>query len=75
MLIDLVGWIGSVLVIVAYALNIYKKLDSGSLPYYFMNIVGSSCLIVNTVYHHAFPSTAVNIIWILIAIIALIRKP
>ena len=75
MLIDLIGWIGSVLVIVAYALNIYKKLDSSSLPYFFMNIAGSGCLIINTIYHHAFPSAVVNIIWILIALIALAKKP
>jgi hypothetical protein len=75
MLIDLIGWVGSVLVIVAYAMNIYKKLDSASLPYYLMNIIGSGCLIINTIYHHAFPSTVVNIIWILIALIALAKKP
>jgi len=74
MLIDLIGWIGSVLVVVAYAMNIYKKLDSASLPYYLMNIIGSGCLIINTIYHHAFPSAVVNIIWIVIALIALARR-
>ena len=74
MVIDLIGWIGSILVIVAYAMNIYKKLDSSSIAYYVMNIVGSGCLIINTIYHHAFPSTVVNIIWILIALIALVKK-
>ncbi|MFI5153284.1 MAG: hypothetical protein ACHQET_08135 [Chitinophagales bacterium] len=74
MIIDIIGWIGSVLVVIAYALNMYKKLDANSMAYYFMNIAGSSCLILNTIYHHAIPSAVVNIIWIIIAIIALAKK-
>ena len=74
MLIDTIGWIGSVLVIIAYGLNIAKRLDSGSTWYYLMNIVGSGCLIVNTFYHHAIPSAVVNIIWVAIAMVALIRR-
>jgi hypothetical protein len=75
MLIDTIGWLGSVLVVVAYALNIYKKLNSNSLVYYLLNIVGSGCLIINTIYHRAYPSTVVNVIWILIALIAITKKP
>jgi hypothetical protein len=75
MLVDIIGWIGSVLVVVAYGMNIYKKLDSASFAYYLLNIAGSGCLIINTIYHHAFPSAVVNIIWILIAFIALAKKP
>ena len=74
MIIDIIGWIGSVLVVMAYGLNMYKKLDSDSLAYYSMNIAGSACLILNTIYHHAIPSTVVNVVWIIIAIIALAKK-
>ena len=74
MIIDIIGWSGSVLVVIAYALNMYKKLNSDSLAYYSMNIVGSACLILNTIYHHAIPSAVVNIVWIIIAVIALAKK-
>jgi hypothetical protein len=74
MIIDIIGWIGSLTVIVAYALNMYKKLNADSLYYYLLNIFGSGCLIVNTIYHHAIPSTVVNIVWILIAGMALFKK-
>lgn len=73
-LIDSVGWVGSVMVVLAYALNMYKKMASDSVVYYLLNIVGSACLIVNTIYHHAIPSAVVNIIWVIIALIALVRK-
>ncbi|HEY8971303.1 MAG TPA: hypothetical protein VIM64_19500, partial [Puia sp.] len=74
MLIEILGWLGSVMVILAYALNINKKLDSDSLLYYFLNITGSSLLIINTLYHHAIPSMAVNVVWVLIAIVAIFKK-
>ncbi|HZE85972.1 MAG TPA: hypothetical protein VE035_16750, partial [Puia sp.] len=71
---DIIGWIGSVLVIIAYGMNIAKRLASDSTWYYLMNIAGSGCLIVNTFYHHAIPSAVVNIIWVAIAMVALIRR-
>ena len=74
MVIEILGWLGSVLVILAYALNIKKKLDSDSLLYYFLNITGSSLLIINTLYHHAIPSMMVNVVWVLIAVVAIFKK-
>jgi hypothetical protein len=73
-LIDIIGWIGSAMVVLAYAMNMYKKLAADSTMYYLLNIVGSACLILNTFFHHAIPSAVVNIIWVLIAMVALFRK-
>jgi hypothetical protein len=74
MWIDIIGWIGSVMVVVAYALNMYKKMASDSRSYYLLNIFGSACLILNTIYHHAIPSAVVNVIWVGIAFMALVKK-
>jgi hypothetical protein len=74
MLVDIIGWLGSVMVIAAYAMNIAGKMAAHSKPYYALNIFGSACLIVNTIYHHAIPSAVVNIIWVLIALFALFRE-
>ena len=75
-MIDIIGWVGSALVVLAYAMNMYNKLRSDSLTYYLLNITGSGCLIANTFYHHAIPSAVVNIIWVLIAFMAMLkRKP
>lgn len=74
MLIEILGWLGSLMVILAFALNIYKKLDSDSVAYYFLNIAGSSLLIINTTYHHAIPSAMVNVVWVLIAVVAIVNK-
>lgn len=74
MLIDAIGWLGSILVVIAYAMNMYGKLRSDSRQYYILNIAGSAGLIVNTLYHHAIPSAVVNIIWVGIALAAILSK-
>lgn len=74
MWIEIIGWVGSVLVLLAYGLNINKMLASDVLAYYLLNIGGSACLVVNTLYHHAVPSAVVNIIWVFIAMTALMRN-
>jgi hypothetical protein len=67
-LIDCAGWIGSLLVVIVYALNIVGKLKSSSPIYLWGNVVGSIGLVVNTCYMGAYPSTVVNLIWIVIAV-------
>lgn len=74
MVIEILGWLGSVMVILAYALNIYKRISSDSVTYYFLNIAGSSFLIINTLYHNAIPSTMVNVVWVLLAVVAIFNK-
>lgn len=74
MIIEIIGWLGSTLVVLAYALNMYKKLEADSLTYYLFNIIGSGCLIINTFYHNAIPSAVVNIIWVLIALFAMFKR-
>ena len=73
-LIDVIGWIGSAMIVAAYALNMNKRMAADSVSYYLLNIIGSACLIVNTIYHHAIPSAVVNVIWIFIAVMSLIKK-
>ncbi|MDT9599437.1 hypothetical protein RQX22_10800 [Sphingosinicella sp. GR2756] len=42
------------------------KLGPRSLVYHGMNVVGAAGFIVNTAWHGAIPSAAVNVIWVLI---------
>jgi hypothetical protein len=74
LIIDILGWIGSVEVIIAYGLNSYQKLNSDSNVFQFLNLTGAIFLIVNTVYYGAYPSTFINIVWVVIAAVALIRN-
>ena len=73
LIIDVIGWIGSIEVILAYGLISAKKIDSGSQLYQWLNLTGAGFLIINTIYYGAFPSTLINIVWVIIGLWALFR--
>ncbi|MEJ0032107.1 MAG: hypothetical protein WDO15_17795 [Bacteroidota bacterium] len=71
--IDIIGWIGAVEVIAAYALNSNGTLTASSAVFQLLNLTGAIFLIANTWYNKAYPSMVINIIWTVIAIAALIK--
>ena len=71
LLINLIGWLGSAAVVIAYALISTNRINSDSLSYQLLNLVGSVFLIVNTIYLGALPSAFVNTMWVGIAVFAL----
>jgi hypothetical protein len=74
LLINIFGWIGSVLVIGVYGLNSYQKISSSSLAFQLMNLTGGILLIINSIYKEAYPFTFINSVWVVIAISSLIRN-
>jgi hypothetical protein len=62
---EVVGWLGAVMVLSAYAL--VTRVGT-SLLYHMLNLLGAAGLLVNALHHGAFPSTTVNVVWILIAL-------
>lgn len=73
-IIDIFGWLGVTLFLVAYALVSTRKLEGDSVINQVMNILGGILLIANSFYYRAMPSVGVNVAWIGIAIFALTRK-
>ena len=71
-LFDSLGWIGAFLLLLAYALVSFKKVAADSLVYQGLNVVASILLAINTLYHQAYPSSFVNIVWTFIAIFAIL---
>lgn len=72
--VEIIGWIGAVLIIGAYYLNINGKLKSSSVLYILSNLIGGIFFTINTLVHQAYPSMIVNIIWVIIAVAALFKK-
>lgn len=70
---DIVGWIGSLEVVLAYFLISYQKTTGRSVLYQTLNLTGALFLIVNTIYYGAYPSTFINIVWVGIAGVALVK--
>ncbi len=73
-IIEIVGWIASLLIVGAYFFNIYKIWDTNSPLYVFSNLIGGVFFIINTFFHKAYPSMIVNVVWVLIAVAALLKK-
>ena len=71
--VEITGWIASILIVGAFALNSFGKISATSKWYQLANLIGGIFFIVNTVYHKAYPSAVVNVVWVIIAISALLK--
>lgn len=71
--IDVFGWIGSAEVVAAYAMISYNRIGANSPLYQWLNFTGSIFLMINTAWYGAYPSAMVNVIWLFIAVGALIK--
>ena len=72
-LVDGLGWIGSFCVIVAYGLYSYQNIRSDSLIFYALNLVGGIFLIIYSNYKGAYANTFINVVWVIIAVPAMLR--
>ena len=71
--VTIIGWTGAVAILVAYFLVSTNRLRGESVAYQLLNLAGGGCLIVNTVYRGAYPSSFVNVVWVGIALYAVSR--
>lgn len=71
LIVDIVGWMGAALILLAYGLLTAGKLQARSVAYQGMNVVGALGFIANGWYHGAMPSAVLNIIWAGIGLVAL----
>ena len=67
------GWIGASLILGAYILLSAGKMQGNSPAYQWMNVIGAAGFILNSGYHGAIPSVAINVLWIAIGGFALWR--
>jgi hypothetical protein len=70
---EIVGWIGAILILAGYFLLSAGKLDARSRLYQWLNVVGALGFIANSSWNGAWPSAALNVIWVGIGVVALTR--
>jgi len=73
LLYDIIGWVGSLGLVIAYGLNSYQKIKSDSYTFLLLNLFSGICLIIYTLSYETYANTFLNIVWVLIAIPALIK--
>ena len=71
--VEIVGWAGAGLILLAYLLLSAGRLGGQSLAYQAMNVVGAAGFVVNGWWHGALPSATLNVLWLMIGLFASIR--
>lgn len=73
-LVNILGIIGLIEVLYAYAILSMKKCDSDSMWYQFLNMSGAIFLAINAWAHSAYPIFALNVIWAIIGAVVIGKK-
>jgi len=68
--VEVAGWTGAALILLAYLLLSAGKLTGQSLVYQAMNVVGAAGFVVNGWWHGAIPSASLNVLWLMIGAVA-----
>lgn len=71
--LEIIGWIGMVLILIAYITSNLDLLNLHSLPYLLMNLVGSISLVLVAWRKRDLQPAALNLIWSVIALVSLAR--
>jgi hypothetical protein len=74
LIINILGWTGSILYLLAYALVSAKKTEGDSLLYQGINILAGSLLVIYTLSLGAYATTGLNVVWVAIGLLTLGRK-
>ena len=71
-LIETAGWIGAGLILGSYILVSLGRLEGRSAAYQWMNVIGAAGFVVNSGWHGAVPSTALNVVWMAVGLVTLV---
>ncbi len=72
--IEICGWAAAGLILGAYSLLSFGKIQARAPLYQWMNVLGALGFIINCAWNGAWPSVALNIVWMAIAFYALRRN-
>jgi hypothetical protein len=74
LLIDYLGWLGATALVTAYWLISTRKTSGDSTRYQVLNLIGGALVLINSLYYGAYPSVAVNGLWVAIGAYALASR-
>ena len=72
-LFDLAGFVGVLLIVIAYLLLQLEKLPSSSLSFSLLNATGSLLIILSLLFKFNLPAFLIEVFWFLISLIGLAR--
>lgn len=68
-----IGWLGSILYIIAYFLLVRGSISAEKSTYHILNGLGGTCLIINALSYNDFPNVVVNALWVVMAVFMLYK--
>jgi hypothetical protein len=71
---ELLGTIGVTMLLLAFALNLVKKMESNSLPYLLLNIVGAALAGLSSYLISFWPFVVLEGVWTISSVVMLFRK-
>lgn len=74
MLLEIFGWVGSFLIILAYYLLQTDRIEETNLKYQGINILGALMLGINAYYKQAWAILFLQTVWIIIGILGALRS-
>jgi hypothetical protein len=74
LLTEIAGWGGAGCLLLAYALLSAGRLAAG-VRFQLLNLAGSAGLLLNGAAHGAWPSAALNLVWLAVGVVALRKVP
>lgn len=72
-MIDTIGWTGVVIYLVAYGLLGLGLLSADKVNYHVLNALAGVCLVVFSYHLADEPNLVVNLVWIALAIVSMVR--
>jgi len=73
MILETIGWIGAFCVLWAYFLISTGKVTNKSILFQWFNFIGAFLLIIYTITVKAYPSAFVNLVWLIIAVVGIVK--
>lgn len=70
--INILGWYGALAIIVAYVLVSFSFIQANSLLFQILNGTGAIGIVIISLYKKAYQPAVLNIVWTLIALVAII---
>ncbi len=71
--VDLIGFIGVLMILIAYFLNLNKRLDTHDIRYILLNLVGAFLACLASILLEYYPFVLLEGTWTLVSVIALIK--
>jgi len=73
LIIELIGWISAALMLSAYLLLNANKVSPKSPLYQWLNVVSGAGFVINSGWNGAYPSAAINVVWMCIGLFGVLR--